>query len=405
MQLRKLASWLAGGAMALGMASGASAAEEIRVGALYPFSGALAQLGDESYRGLELAVEQRNAKGGVLGKQIRLLKADAVDANQAVGEARRLTSVERVSAVFGSFSSALSFAATQVTELAGVPYFELGAVSDSVTDRGYKNVYRSNSTAKNFAFATIDAVVDVVATALNVDPKSLNIAIIHEDGLYGKTLGGFQQERAKELGLKLVEVLPYPAKTVDLSALILRLRGAKVDVVLQTSYQNDTILYFRQAKAAGFAPKAVIGAGGGYSLTDTAKALAGAINGAFDVDFPQFHTNEQGAPGLSAFVDLYKTRYGSAPRSGHSLVNYVGANAFLDIIEQAGNVDADAIRKAVLAYKKPVGTTASGWGFDFADNGQNQAATTTLMQWQDDKLVTVWPAAAAVAKPVVGGAK
>lgn len=392
--------WLVGATVAFGMATSAYAAEELKVGALYPFSGALAQLGDESYRGLELAVEERNSKGGVLGQQIKLLKADAVDANQAVGEARRLTSVDNVSAVFGSFSSALAYAATQVTELAGVPYFELGAVSNSVTDRGYKNVYRSNSTARDFAYAMVDSLVDVAAPALNIAPKDFKIAIIHEDGLYGKTVGGFQQERAKELGLNVVEVMPYSAKAVDLSALILRLRGAKADVVLQTSYQNDTILYFRQAKSAGYTPKVVIGAGGGYSLGDTAKALGGDINGAFDIDFPQYATNEDGAPGLSEFVNTYKQRYNSEPRSGHSLVNYVGAMAFLDIIEQAGSMDADKIRAAVLAYKKPVGSNAAGWGFDFGEDGQNKAATTTLMQWQDGKLLTVWPEAAAVAKPV-----
>ncbi len=402
MQLKKhLGLFVAGAATVMGLVSAAQASDQIKVGALYPFSGALAQLGDESYRGLELAVEERNAAGGVLGKKIALVKADAVDANQAVGEARRLTSVENVSAVFGTFSSALSFAATQVTELAGVPFFELGAVSDSITDRGYKNVYRSNSTAKNFAYATIDAVTDVVAPGLGVDPKALKVAIIHEDGLYGKTLGGFQQERAKEKGLNVVQVLPYSAKAVDLSSLILRLRGAQADVVLQTSYQNDTILFFRQANSAGYKPKAVIGAGGGYSLADSAKALGGGINGALNVDFPQYETNEKGAPGLSAFIEAYKKRYDMAPRSGHSLANYVGAKAFLDAIDKAGSMDAGKVRNAVLAYKQPIGSTATGWGFDFAENGQNQAATTTLMQWQNDKLVTVWPEAAAVAKPII----
>lgn len=396
----RLSRLAAAAAFALSFAAGTAVAD-VKMGALYPFSGALAQLGDESFRGLELAVEERNAKGGVLGEQIKLVKADAVDANQAVGEARRLTSVENVAVVFGTFSSALSYAGSQVTELAGVPFFELGAISDSITDRGYKNVYRSNSTAKNFAYAMVDTVGDVIAPELGVDPKTLKLAIIHEDGLYGKTVAQFQQERAKELGFNVVETLPYSAKAVDLSSLILRLRGAKVDVVLQTSYQNDTILFFRQAKAAGFKPKAMIGAGGGYSLADTAKALGKDIEGAFNIDFPQFLTNEKGAPGLGAFVETYKKRYGMEPRSGHSLVNYVGANAFLDIIEQAGSTDAAKVREAVLSYKKPVGSTATGWGFDFAENGQNQAVTTTLMQWQDGKLVTVWPADAAVAKPIV----
>src|SRR5690606_1940922 len=98
------------------------------------------------------------------------------------------------------------------------------------------------------------------------------------------------------------------------------------------------------------------------------------------------------------FVEAYKQRYGMEPRSGHSLVNYVGANAFLDIIEEAGSTDADKVRAAVLAYKRPVASTATGWGFDFAENGQNQAVTTTLLQWQDGQVVTVLPGAAGVAK-------
>ena len=84
--------------------------------------------------------------------------------------------------------------------------------------------------------------------------------------------------KRQELGYTVAEVLPYSAKTVDLSSLILRLKGAKVDVVLQTAYQNDAILYFSQARAASFKPKVVIGAGGGYSLADTAKAVGADMN-------------------------------------------------------------------------------------------------------------------------------
>ncbi|RJG03649.1 ABC transporter substrate-binding protein [Noviherbaspirillum sedimenti] len=382
--------------------AGSVCAADLKVGALYPFSGGLALLGNESFRGLELAIEERNAAGGVGGQKIVLVKADAVDANQAVGEARRLTSVEGVSAVFGSYSSALAFAATQVTELAGIPYFELGAVSDPVTGRGYKYVFRSNPTAKSFAEAMLDGVKHVVAPALKVDPKSLRIAIIHEDSLYGTTIAGFQKEFAAKQGLNIVETLPYSAKSVDLSSLILRLKGAKADVVLQTSYQNDTILFFSQAKAAGYKPKAAIGAGGGYSMADTAAALGDTLNGAFSADFTQYETREDGAPGLSKFVALYQKRYGSAPRSGHSLANYTGAKAFLDVLATAGSTDKDKIRAAVLAYKKNAGTTPAGWGFEFGEDGQNKLARANLMQWQNGKLMTVYPKAAAVAEPVVG---
>jgi branched-chain amino acid transport system substrate-binding protein len=378
----------------------AAQAADIKIGALFPFSGGLALLGDESYRGVQLAVDERNAAGGINGEKVVLVKADAVDANQAVGEARRLTSVENVSAVFGSYSSAVSSAATQVTELAGVPFFELGATADTITSRGFKYLYRSNSTTKTFADGTLEALTKVVAPQLKVDPKTLKIAIIAEDGPYAILVSGFQKEGAKKLGLNVVQVLPYSAKSVDLSSLILRLKGADVDVVLQTSYQNDSILFFRQAAQAGFKPKAVIGAGGGYSLADTAKAVGAQMNGVYDIDFPQVAMNEKGAPGLDTFTAEYQKHFGMAPRSGHSLVNYVGAKAFLDVLANAKSTDKDKIRAAVLAYKKAAGTTAAGWGFQFADNGQNQLATTNVMQWQGGKLVTVYPEAVAIAKPV-----
>lgn len=375
-------------------------AQDIKLGALYPFSGGLALLGDESYRGTKIAVDERNAAGGINGKKLVLIKADAVDANQAVGEARRLTSVEGVTAIFGSFASGVSSAATQVTELAGVPYFELGAVADTITSRGFKYVFRSNSTAKNFAERSIESVIKVIAPTLKVDPKALKLAIIYEDGPYGTLVGGFQKEEAKRLGLTVVESQAYSAKSVDLSSLVLRVKSAGADIVLQTSYQNDTILFFRQSATAGYKPRAYVGAGGGYSLNDTAVALGAGIEGVYNVDFPQITMNEAGAPGLKDFVSAYQKQFGMQPRSGHSLVNYVGAKAFLEILAKAKSTDKDKIREAVLAYRQPVGSNAAAWGFQFGENGQNQLASTNLMQWQRGKLVTVYPESVASAKPI-----
>lgn len=395
----KKTPWTCTTLAALTLTASLSAVADVQIGALYPLSGSLALLGDESFRGVELAVAERNAAGGLKGEQIKLVKADAVDAGQAVGAARRLTSSQNVSAVFGSYSSALSFAATQVTEMAGIPFFELGAVADNITDRGLKYVFRSNPTAKNFAQGTITAVTDIVAPKLNVAPGALKVAIIHEDALYGTTIAGFQKQLAAEKGLNVVEVLPYSAKAVDLSSLILRLKGSGADVVLQTSYQNDTTLFFRQIREAGYAPKAIIGAGGGYSMQDTMKVVgAQHIEGVLDVDFPQFQTNEAGAPGISAFADAYRQRYGMEPRSGHSLINYVGAKVFLDAMGAAKSFEADDIRAAVAAIDIPVGQTAASIGAKFGENGQNQRAETTIMQWQDGVLKTVHPQTAAVAE-------
>jgi branched-chain amino acid transport system substrate-binding protein len=384
-------------------ASHARAQETLKIGALYPFSGGLALLGDESFRGLEIAVEERNARGGVGGKQLQIVKGDAVDPNQAVGEARRLISVERVPVIFGTYSSSLSFAATQVAELAAIPYFELGAISDPITERGFKNVYRSNPTARDFANRIIDVVIEAVAPALNTDYKALKVGIIHEDSLYGQTVAGFQTTRAKEKRLNIVETLPYSAKSVDLTPVILRLKSADVDVVLQTSYQNDTVLFFRQMKEQGFKPKAVIGAGGGYSLRDTMTAVgAENIEGALNVDFTQFRTNTKAAPGLDEFVTKYQAKYGMPPRSGHSLANYMGARIFLNAVSAAKDMSGPAIREAVMKIYVPVGATPTGWGAKFNEQSQNTRAAPFLMQWQGGELITVFPADAAVAKLKIG---
>lgn len=385
------------------LAGPAAAQGTIKFGALYPFSGSLALLGDESFRGFEIAVEERNAAGGIDGRKIEFVKGDAVDPNQAVGEARRLTSVDKVAAVFGTYSSSLSLAATQVTELAGVPYFEMGAISDPITERGFKYVFRSNPTARDFAVQTVDAVVDAVAPAVGITAGDLKVAIIHEDSLYGQTVSGFQKTRAKEKGLNVVEVLPYSAKAVDLTPVILRLKSAGADVVLATAYQNDAVLFFRQMKDQNFKPKAIIGAGGGHSLRDTMLAIgAENMEGTLDVDFTQYATNPKAAPGLEEFKAKYKAKYAMEPRSGHSLANYMGAKVFFDAIAAAKSTDADKVRAQVLKVDIPAGQTPTGWGAKFSEQGQNTRAQPFLMQWQGGNLVTVFPEAAAVAKMKVG---
>jgi branched-chain amino acid transport system substrate-binding protein len=391
---------LAGLAAALAAPGIASAqASEIRFGALFPFSGGLALLGDESFRGLEVAAEERNEAGGVLGRPIRLAKGDAVDQAQAASEVRRLMTAERVAAVFGTYASPLSLAATQVSELQGVPYFEMGAISDPITERGFRYVFRSCPRSSDFGAATVAAIPDALAPIYALDPTVLRIAILFEDALYGQTVSGFQEQQLRTRGLTMVEKLGYAARSVDMASAIQRLRGANADIVLHTGNQNDIVLFFRGMQEARWKPRMVIGSGAGYSLTDTARAVGPAFNGVMNVDFTQFAVNERYAPGVSAFVELYKRRYGSEPRSGHSLANYFGARVFLDAVQRAGATDKDRIRAAVLATDIADGTTATGWGARFDERGQNTRAKPFLLQWQDGQQVTVFPQEAAVAQP------
>lgn len=393
-----LAKLMTTSAMTLALLAGQAAAD-VKLGALYPFSGGLALLGEESARGLEIAVDEMNAAGGLKGEKIVLERGDAVDNNQAIGEARRLISLSGVKAIFGSYSSARSIAASQVAELAGIPYFELGAVADEVTSRDFKYLFRTNPTADHMARLIVDMIVDKVAPGLGRAPGDLKIGIIHEDSSYGTSVAGHQQAYGKEAGLNIVSVQGYPAATVDMSSIVLDLKSKGVDVVLQTSYQNDSVLFLQQANEAGYKPAAIIGGGGGYSMLPTAEAVGkDVIEGVLDADFTQYAVNTAFTPGLEAFVEAYKAKYGQEPRSGHSLNNYVGALAILQAMDGAESLEPDDIIAAVTAIDIPQGQTAAGYGVQFGEGNQNVRASMMGMQWQDGKLVTVYPPEAAAAE-------
>lgn len=391
-----LKTYLTGTALALALALPAFA--EVKFGSLYPISGPLALLGEESARGLEIAVDEINAAGGLQGEQIVLERGDAVDNNQATGEARRLISFVGVKGIFGSYSSARSIAASQVSELAGVPYFELGAVADEVTDRGLQYLFRTNPTAAHMGGGSISLLVDSIAPGLGKAPEELTLGIIYEDSSYGTSVAGHQEVHAKEAGLNVAVKAHYAANSVDMSSIVLNLREAGVDVVLQTSYQNDSVLFLQQVNEAGYKPLAIIGGGGGYSMQPTANAVGhDVIEGVFDVDFTQFAVNTEATPGLEGFIAAYEAKYGIPPRSGHSLINYVGAKAILEGIGAGQGVEPDQIVAALKAVDIPDGATAAGHGVKFGENNQNERASMMGMQWQDGRLVTIYPDNAAVA--------
>lgn len=385
--------------------SHAQAPSELRLGAIFPLTGSLAQLGDESFRGVELAVEERNAAGGVLGRPLRLVRADAPDEGAVATEMRRLlTGPERVAAIFGSFSSAVALPASQLAEVAGIPYFELGAIGDALLERGFRWVFRASPGAADFAGISLAAVTEVLAPALGLPPDRLRLAIAHEEAPGGQSVGALQEAQIRQRGLSLVDRVAYASRTADLNAVVQRLRGQEADVVLHTGAPGDEVLLFRALRDAGWQPRMVIGTAGGYGLAETARSIGDGVLGAMSADFTPFEVNERFAPGARAFADSYLRRYGAEPRSGHGLATFVGTRLFLDALQRAGSTDKERVRAAVLASDLAEGSTPTGWGARFDERGQNQRARPLLCQWQQGpggpRQVAVFPPQAAAADPV-----
>lgn len=379
------------------------AQDPIRLGALYPRSGSLALLGEESWRGAEIARQLRNQNGGILGREIMFVNADVPNVNAARADAERLISQERLQLLFGTYSSALSMAATEVAARRGVTFFELGAISDPITGRGYQTVFRTNPQALLFARTQMRFIVEWLAGQLGKAPSEIRLAIAHEDSDYGTSVADNMRREAQAAGLAIVSEQPYNASSADLSSVILQLRSANPDVIVAVSYAQDAILFWRQANELGLRVP-LIGTGGGHSLASFYEALGPLADGVFNVDFTQYEVNTAFTPGLEEFVRLYESTFGESPRSGHSLANFMGANVVFDIIERAGGSLAPAdIRRAAMEYEREPGTTATGWGVKFDENGQNVRAEALVTQWRDGKLVTIWPEDAAVMEPLLLG--
>lgn len=391
-----------------GAAPAPPAGPVLRLGALFPLSGPSALFGDECYRGLELAVEDRNAAGGVFGRGIALVRADAPDEGAAAEEARRLVQgPERVAAIFGSFSTTIALPASQVAELANVPFFELCALGDALVGRGFRWVFRASPQATHFAATALKG-VSILASALSRPDTALRLAIAQEDALGARSIGASQEALIQERGLTLIERASYAARPTDLTGLVQRLRGLEAEVVLHVGAPGDEVLLFRAMRDANWRPRMVIGTAGGYGLAETARSIGADFTGTMSADFTPFAVHERIAPGARAFAELYLRRYGAEPRSGHGLACYTGAHIFLDVLHRAGSAERDRIRAALMATDIAEGSTACGWGARFDERGQNLRARPVLCQWQPSpatpgnqpglRQVAIAPAAAAIAQ-------
>lgn len=375
---------------------------ELRLAALFPLSGPLALLGDECVRGVEMAVEERNAAGGLLGRPLRLLRADVTEAAQAQAEARRLTTLpaaERPALLFGTLDSQLALAASQAAEVAGLPFVELAAAADALTERGFRLLFRTCPRASEMAQTALEAVGPLAALLGAAAPAALRLAILHEEAPGPQALAATLEARLRDAGLTLaLRTGSATQPPAEIAAAVRRLRAAETEVLLHCGRGTDAVALFRALREEGWRPRAVIGLGGGYALAETAQAVGPAeIEGTLLADLPQPRIEERFAPGVAAFAEAYRRRYGAEMRSGHSLAAHAGALAVFEAMQRAGATDPARLRAALLATDQPAGALANGWGLRFDERGQNARARTVLLQWRDGALATVHPAEAAVA--------
>lgn len=369
------------------------------IGALFAFSGPLAFLGQDTFRGAEIASQIINERGGIDHAPIVWEKADAGTPADARSEAERLAN-SGVKVVFGTNSSGLAMTASQVLERQKVIFWEPGSSAEEITTRGFHYTFRTVPPGSQWAYTLADFAMEQLAPILGKSKADVRIAIKYEDGAFGNSIDKFLVARLGAQKITPVANEQYSARATDLASLVLKLKEVTPDIVLSTDYPGDAILFGRQSKELGLPTRAIVGWAGiafpkfREDLGDYAEGMM-SINMLMDLDPARLPPETRQL--REEFRERYRKVAGHDP-TAFATVGFDSAWAlFAYVLPKAGAYDADAIRAAAMAADVPEGSLTQGWGLKFSDGttsdhiGQNTRAMVGVTQWQDGHLVLVWP--------------
>jgi len=385
----------------------AGAAENVKIGVIYPLTGNAASAGQSAKDAVNLGADIVNiahpelkalplgATAGLPnlgGAKIELDEADH-QGNPQVGQQQtlRLITQDHVVAMLGSYHSSVSLVATAVAERQGIPYLVADSVAQNITGRGFKWTFRTTPIAADFAKAYAAFLTDLKNTGRKIE----KIAVINENTDYGTSVAASILDAAKAANINVAAQIPYNANSSDVSAQVIQLKTLQPDAVIFVSYTADTILYFRTMKNLDYLPPIIIGDDAGFSdptfIPNVGDLAQGAINrSAFDI----------GKPGSNSYIvnQMFKTKYGRG-LDDTSARWMQGFLVLADAINRAGSAEPDKIQAALQATDlKPDQLMIGYSGVKFDSTGQNTLASTFLIQLQGKQYVSIWPSNLATGK-------
>lgn len=212
----------------LAAASGAASAQAIKIGWLSSLTGPLSSAAVAENQGVQLAVEEINKAGGILGRQIELLTRDtAGDPTKAVNFAQQLAFSDKVHFVIGPVNSGEGLATTPILARAGVPNIVIGAIDELTDATKYPRAFRAINTNRQWISTANDYALGTL--------KKTKIAIIADTAGYGTASAKTAQELLEKAGIKPVYTVLVDANKTDLSDEMAKARAAGADVVMPWS--------------------------------------------------------------------------------------------------------------------------------------------------------------------------
>ncbi|HHV79857.1 MAG TPA: ABC transporter substrate-binding protein [Firmicutes bacterium] len=354
-----------------------SAPKEVKIGLVVPLSGGSAGPGINLQRGVMLAAEDMNAKGGIKGMQVKVLSEDD-ESNpvKTVNAVKKLIYEDKAVVVIGSNASSCTLAAMDVAAKAKVPLITPSSSSDEITRQGNKYIFRvtaSNSTQAN-------ALVDYAVQQLGLK----KMAIVYASDDYGTNAKEAVVARLATHGLTPLAVEAFQPKDKDLSSQLTKVKATGAEGLFFLAMYDPCALAAKTLQQMGYMPQIMgLGALTNVRLVELAgDAAMGIIN-------TQMYVPEGKTEADKAFIEKYKAKYNTLPDYYVALA-YDSMMVAAKAIERAGSLDPQKIRDELAKTKDHPGL-GGNLTFDETGDVQRSVKIVKVVGVNPPKYEVVWP--------------
>lgn len=345
---RKLAALITGTVLAMGIITagcgGNENANTIKIGVVSEMTGANATYGNSIVNGIKLAVDEQNAKGGVLNKQIEMVVADdKSEPAEAANAMSKLINQDGVKVTMGIFPSSNAIAAANVSESSKIPFLAVGATNPKVTVNDDGSVK-----PHTFRVCFIDPFQGTVGANFVYNELGAKTAAIYIDNSadYSKGLAAAFKEAYTAAGGTVVSEESYLQKDTDFKSVLTKIKAVSPDIIYVPGYYEEVGKIIKQARELGMTMPIV--GGDGWDSPKLAE-IAGnqSLNNTF---FTNHYSVDSSDEASKTFVDNYKKAYSQNP-DACAVLGYDGAKLMIDSIAKAGAYDPAKITEILSSTK------------------------------------------------------
>jgi branched-chain amino acid transport system substrate-binding protein len=329
-----------------GEGGGGGRGDEIVIGEFGSLTGTTATFGISTKNGIDMAIDEVNARGGVLGRQVRVIvEDDQGRPEEAQAVVTKLITSDRVIAILGEVASSNSLAAAPVAQQNQIPMISPSSTNPAVTEVG----------DYIFRVCFIDPFQGLVMAKFAVNTLKLQrVAILTDvESDYSVGLTDVFTEEFGKMGGQIVATESYGGGDTDFSAQLTALRSSNPQAIFVPGYYTEVGLIARQAKSLGL--NVPLLGGDGWDSPALVEIGGEALNGSY---FSNHFSVDAESPSIQKFVSDYRARFGETPDALAGL-GYESAMLLFDAIERAGSTDGPAIRDALAATKDYPGMTGT----------------------------------------------